>query len=431
MKRKKKELKSSKDILIENIKTNNNKIPFNELVDMEYKKFYIDSWFSIKKSKLNSHIDFKTTIDNNINEKIIKCKKIVLLPTEEQQKILLDWFESYRKCYNEAIYIIKKLLNENNKKALDFKYVRTYKMKEIKITLTEQSNINSHILDGAIKLACTSYKSAISNYKNGHIKHFRIRYIKQSKKSKIMDIEKCYFNTDGFCIRTLGKMENNCNFKYDEINNDCKLHYNSITKRFILLVPYYEDCKINNNNNFISIDPGIKTFLTCLTNNRTYKIGTNLQKHITKDLNELDKFASFNNKLGRKRMIKIRSRIHNKITDLHWKTINYILNKKQLKNVFIGDWSTKNTASCLKNMDPISKKISLSLRYYEFLQKLEYKCKEYNSNFILVDESYTSKICSHCSNESSINKNRLLMCNCGVNLDRDINGCINILLKNY
>lgn len=81
-------------------------------------------------------------------------------------------------------------------------------------------------------------------------------------------------------------------------------------------------------------------------------------------------------------------------------------------------------------MDPITKRISLSLRYYGFLQKLEYKCKEYNSNFYLTDESYTSKMCSNCSNESTINKNRLLTCNCGINLDRDINGCVNILLKN-
>ena len=430
MKRKKKDLKTSKEILVENIKAHNNIIPFDELNNIEYKKIPTDSWFTIKKSKINKYINFEKQNDNLNNDKIIKCKKITILPTDDQQKVLLNWFESYRKCYNEAIYIIKQLIKENNKKALDFKYIRTKKMKFIKETLTKQTNINSHILDGAIKLACTSYKSAISNHKNGHIKHFRIRYIKQSKKSKIIDIEKCYFNSDGFCIRSLGKMANNCNFNYDEINNDCKLHYNSLTKKFTLLVPYYEDCKENNNNNFISIDPGVKTFLTCLTNNRTYKMGTNIQKNITKDLNELDKFASFNNKLGRKRMIKIRSRIYNKITDLHWKTINFILNRKQLKNVFIGDWSTKNTSCCSKNMDPITKRISLSLRYYEFLQKLEYKCKEYNSNFHLTDESYTSKTCSNCSNESTINKDRLLTCNCGINLDRDINGCINILLKN-
>lgn len=346
--KKKKDFKSSKDILVESIKTHNKIIPFDELNNLEYNKIHTDSWFTIKKSKLNKYINFEKQNDNLNNEKIIKCKKITILPTDEQLKILLNWFESYRKCYNEAIYIIKQLIKENNKKALDFKYVRTKKMKFIKETLTKQTNINSHILDGAIKLACTSYKSAISNHKNGHIKHFRIRYIKQSKKSKIMDIEKCYFNSDGFCIRSLGKMNNNCNFKYKEINNDCKLHYNSLTKKFTLLVPYYEDCKENNTNNFISIDPGVKTFLTCITNNRTYKMGTNIQKNITKDLNNLDKFASFNNKLGRKRMIKIRSRIYNKITDLHWKTINFILNRKQLKNVFIGDWSTKNTASCSK-----------------------------------------------------------------------------------
>ena len=61
---------------------------------------------------------------------------------------------------------------------------------------------------------------------------------------------------------------------------------------------------------------------------------------------------------------------------------------------------------------------------------MENKCKEYNVNYKLTDESYTSKICSFCSKESTINKNRLLNCDCGLQLDRDINGSINILLKN-
>ena len=75
------------------------------------------------------------------------------------------------------------------------------------------------------------------------------------------------------------------------------------------------------------------------------------------------------------------------------------------------------------------KRIASNLRFYEFLQKLKFKCKENNVSLKLVDESYTSKVCSFCKETSTINKNRRLVCNCIFSLDRDINGCINILLK--
>jgi putative transposase len=75
------------------------------------------------------------------------------------------------------------------------------------------------------------------------------------------------------------------------------------------------------------------------------------------------------------------------------------------------------------------KRIASSLRFYEFIQKLKFKCNEYNVNLTLVDESYTSKICSFCKQITTINNNRQLNCSCNLSLDRDINGCINILLK--
>ena len=90
MKRKKKDLKTSKEILVENIKAHNNIIPFDELSNIEYKKIPTDSWFIIKKSKINKYINFEKQNDNLNNDKIIKCKKITILPTDNQQKILLN-----------------------------------------------------------------------------------------------------------------------------------------------------------------------------------------------------------------------------------------------------------------------------------------------------------------------------------------------------
>ena len=427
----KKKFVDNKSILKEHITKYNFYIPFNDFYKLKYKKIKTNSWYESKKAKLKNNMN-NFVFNNDVNnDKVIKCKKIILLPTEKQKQILLLWLEYYRKMYNDTIKVIYKLIKENHKCMFNFRYIRTNLMKDIKQIYTKKTKINSHILDGAIRLACSSFKSANTNLKNRHIKHFRIRPIKQSKKSKILDLEKSYFSNKGFCITTLGQMNNNDNFNYKDINCDSKLHYNQLTDTFILLVPYYEICKEkSNNNSFISIDPGIKTFLTGLTNNSIYNLGTNIVKVVKKELTEIDRFSKINNKISRKIIKRKKMKLYNKITDLHWKSIYYILNKKQIKNVFIGNWSTKNTSLKSGNLEPMYKRISYSLRYYSFLQKLENKCKEYNVNYKLTDESYTSKICSFCSTETTINKDRLLNCNCGLRLDRDINGSVNILLKN-
>jgi putative transposase len=414
--------------LIDNINKYNFIIPFNCFYNLNENNINSNSWFSINKSPIDD-INIKF-INNNSTNNIINCKKITILPNKKQTNILLNWMESYRKMYNETLVIIKKLIFEKNKNMFNFRYIRTKFMKKIKTKLTNKSKINSHILDGAIKLACVSYKSASTNLKNKNIKYFKIRPIKQNKKSKIIDLEKCYFFSDGFCKRVLGKMKTTNNFDFSSINSDCKLHYNKLINRFTLLVPTQINCfKAYNNNKFISIDPGIKTFLTGLSNNNIYHIGDNLTEIIKKNLIKIDNLSSINNKKSRKEIESLKRKNYNKITDLHWKSINYLLKIEEIDSVLIGNWSTKNTSSKNNNLDSMNKRLSNSLRFYEFIQKLKYKCSQYNTNLKIVDECYTSKICSFCASTSEITKNRNLKCKCKLNLNRDINGSINILLK--
>lgn len=428
MKKRKKKTVDSKTELINKIHKYNFLIPFNSFYKLKYNNIKSNSWFTINKTSIDD-INIDVNSIKSDNDVIIKCKKITLQPTNEQQIILLNWLEAYRKMYNKTLLIIKQLIAENNKNMFNSRYIRTYKMKDIKQKLISETNINSHILDGAIKLACSSYKSANSNYKNGNIKKFNIRPIKQSKKSKIMDLEKCYFYKEGFCKQTLGKMLTTCNFNFGEVNKDSKLHYNKSTNRFTLLIPVETDCKKLNNSGFISIDPGLKTFLTGISNNNVYKIGDNLIDIVKKNITKIDNFMKINNKISRKRIETLKRKTYNRISDLHWKTINYLIKTEAIKDILIGNWSTKSISSNSKYLDPIYKRIASSLRFYEFINKLEFKCKEYNINLKLVDESYTSKICSFCKQTAIINNDRTLKCSCNLSLDRDINGCVNILLK--
>ncbi|MDR1820711.1 MAG: transposase [Methanobrevibacter sp.] len=61
--------------------------------------------------------------------------------------------------------------------------------------------------------------------------------------------------------------------------------------------------------------------------------------------------------------------------------------------------------------------------------KLKYKSKWYGKNFEVVNESYTSKICSKCgyeNDEMNLNVRSWICPDCGSNHDRDVNAAINI-----
>jgi putative transposase len=73
----------------------------------------------------------------------------------------------------------------------------------------------------------------------------------------------------------------------------------------------------------------------------------------------------------------------------------------------------------------------LRSRYYQFRQRLEYKCMLTFTNYRLINESYTSKVCSCCGNyNNNLKGEKVYNClKCGKKFDRDLNGCRNIFMK--
>ena len=254
-----------------------------------------------------------------------------------------------------------------------------------------------------------------------------------------MDIEQSFLNKEkSFCYKKLGsELLNKNNIKYNEIKNDCKIHYCRLNNRFTLLVPMEldklekEQDKLEKNN-YMSIDPGVRTFLTGLCNDKKFEICTNSYKEIKKILQKIDKLKLIKFKNLKKKKNKLRLKLKNKITDLHWKSINYLI--KQNKNtIIIGKWSTK---SCISNnnkkqLNPMLKRVCSSLRYYQFLQKLKYKSHYNNITLKIQDESFTSIMCSTCGIiNDDLGSSKIFNCsNCKNTYDRDMNACRNILIK--
>ena len=252
------------------------KIPLNELFNIEWSNVDTNAFYDMRISnfgKKNSNLKY-SKLKPSDDKKLIKCKKITLLPTKEQKDKLLDMFEAYRIMYNETNRCIKRLFY-NNEKLVGWQKLRTNYLKDIKKDIMNRFNVFSHTLDGAIKLCYTSYKICFINLKLGYIKHFKIRYLKSTKDSKILDVEQQYFKGHYIFKTILGdKLKNNEDYDYSQIECDSKIHYNANANRFTLLVPMeLEKNNVDKENEYISIDPGIRTFLTGLSEDKVVEIG--------------------------------------------------------------------------------------------------------------------------------------------------------------
>ena len=406
----------------------------------------------------NSFYDFKNTsfinedrlvhkfIKQNSEDNIpLKCNQIILLPNKDQQKILLNFMEASRIMYNETIKLIKKRHFNKEELVLSYRKLRTLYLKDIKEELMKKYKAYCHVLDQDINSACAMYKSSLSNLKNKNIKHFRIRYKKQNTNSLLIHVEQSFFKKDKiFYGKIKEPILNKNNFNYDLINHDSIIHYNKSTKMFSLFVPSEPIKKVINNNNYISIDPGIRTFLTCMTNKSVIEMGSNMSSEIKNILTRIDKTENKEkdllnvelnkskkfNRIKKKNLTRLRERLKNKVKDVHCKIINYLTNN--YKTIIIGKWSTKsvvnNETSVLNKMN---KRICLSMSFYKFLQRLEFKSKINKNDLHIVNESYTSMTCSKCGYlKRDLGGSKTYKCNeCKNEIDRDVNSCRNIIYK--
>lgn len=426
-----------------------------------------NSWFDIKINK--TILKKPKIIVNNTfkKEKIIECQKVKMLLNSEQKEIINRWFYVYTCMYNETLTYIKnnykitkneitrpilvkeldKLKTENETCFDNYYHIRS-KLTEIKNNLQEKSQINHidkntkiriHNLDFAIHQLCSNIKSAKSNLLNGNIKRFRLKYWRHNRCSKTIEIEKTCIVNGNICHNIFGKIKyyyNGKDYTLNEIKSDVKINYNSITDEYTLLIPIKSESIIipKKKSNLISLDPGLRTFMTGVSEKKSVTIGNNVNKIIGNDIERINKIKDnkqIPNKIKKKNEILINRKIRNKIDDLHWKSINYLV--KNYKTVLIGDMSAKEIVNKNKSvLDNIQKVACLRTKYYQFSERLKHKCKKYSVNFKLVDESYTSKTCSYCgSYDADLGASKTYNCKlCLSSMDRDINGARNIYIKN-
>lgn len=404
--------------------------------DLQYEKINTHSWFDMEKGINNEPFTKQRHqfICDKLQKVDYKCKKIMLIPTTEQKRILLEWMDAYIKMYNQTIKLFRQKYYNNEKVTINFKSIRTNYMFDIKESICSKIDINKHILDCAIKDACTSYKSALTNLKNGNITHFRLRYIKTTKRQKILKLEKLLFTKDRktFCKTQLGDtIETTDGSDFSDVETDCTLLYKH--KRFTLLIPIkIIKNEVKNKRKVIAIDPGIRTPYVGYSTDHVLNIGSNMQKEMSKIIKQIDKIHSsdIHNKKKKKAVGKRYSKIENMVDDMQWKTINYLTTNYD--TILIGNMSTKDIVNntCRSKLKSITKRLALHIKLYIFRERLKFKCSMNGIKYRNVDEMYTSKTCTLCGTiKNDLGGNKIYSCdNCRGILERDVNGARNIFM---
>ncbi len=373
----------------------------------------VNSWFSTSGEMTVNKDIF------NSKKKILRCRRVELYPTAVQKKILTNWIEVYRICYNHGISYIRRNGIPKNDREFITKVTRTFSkgLNEI----IAKSKIPIHSVDGALIDIKKALKTAFSSGKK-----FRMRYKKLgAEKSIYIGKDSFSRNKNSFHARALGPIKSEVSLI--GVKHDCRLTQRG--DKYYLFMPIDTSKKrVHKRAPVCSLDPGLRTFQTCYDpSGSILEFCTDYSSRIGKLFDKLKEKKRFQKKPWYKRFSKrLYAKIKNLTDELHFKTANCLV--KRYDVILIGNMSTSSILR--SNLKAKCKVLLQSMSHYTFKKRLEAKCEEYNCQFIEVDESYTSKTCGNCSKiNEKLGSSKIFSCECGFKTDRDYNGARNIMIK--
>ena len=203
---------------------------------------------------------------------------------------------------------------------------------------------------------------------------------------------------------------------------------NSTEKYYLSILIDYNIIQKQKLDTVIGLDLGIKDFIVDSNGNR-YE-NKHFYKNQEKKLKKLQKQFSKKQK-GSKNRNKVRiklANIYEKITNQRNTYLHQITSKLVNENqvICIEDL---NVNGMMQN-HKLSKSIQ-ELSLFEFRRQLEYKCKWYGRQLIVIDRFYpSSKTCHNCGyiyKDLKLSEREWICPHCGKLIDRDYNASLNIL----
>ena len=380
-------------------------------------------------------------------KKLKRAYKIEINPTDEQKSKIHQTIGVSRFIYNFYIARNKEIYEREGKfvsgmdfsKWLNNEYIPNNQdkkwIKEVSSKATKQAIMNG---DKAFKDFFKKAKGfpRFKKKKNQDVKAY---FPKNNKTDWTLERHRVKIPTLGWVrLKEFGYIPKNSVVKSGTVSQKADRYYVSILVE-------ETDIKISNTNNEgVGIDLGIKEFAVCSDGIKFKNINkTSTVKKVEKKLKreqrklsrkyESLKIRNKNIKEGRatrqniqKQIVKVQ-KLHQRLVNIRTDYINktvFSIIKQKPSYITIEDLAVSNL---MKNKH-LSKAIA-SQKFFEFKTKLMSKCKQNNIELRIVDRFYpSSKTCSNCGGIKKDLKlsDRIYKCDCGFNIDRDLNASINL-----
>ena len=396
----------------------------------------VKSWFSTKQvttHNKNSQNNYKQVFLPSRAECMVsdaiqtKSRRIRIYPSQQQKHLFKQWFGVGRKVYNTCV-------NHFNEKNIVFKgWMQMSKLVLHSFTEDYIKSVPCQIKNMAVKDSYTSWMTNCKKTKQTG-KPFKLRY-----KSRKNPVQSCYIpktavSKNGIYHTISGKL------KFSErewLKNDiCDCRLINDHGRWFLSVPQkITIMPTENQGGIVALDPGVRNFLTYFSEdgrfgwlgihafNRILKLNLkrdHLQSRLalTKDKREKCKL--------KRTLNRTYHRIQDLVDELHWQCINYLVNNFSI--IVFPPFEVKDMTKKGRKLRKSVVRSMLSLRFFEFKERLKQKCKECGVLYIEQNESYTSKTNSFTGElMTNLGGKEWFMYN-GIKVHRDLNGARNILI---
>ena len=389
----------------------------------------------------------------------IKARKIQFHPTASQKQTLKQLAGNYRKIYNDTLAYIT---NKNNPKISKFQLRDQFALENSQYISDHQYLTTLHSYSRAAAVF-EARKNLITNatYK----KKFKMQFKTRKSNSWCIPIRPTTYSITklnqeaiGFTImprvhKDLGyfKVIKDRDRLLDKPIYEPRIIKDNTNKYYIILL---DGQTVENQNvqeiqldRIASIDPGIRTRHSIyFSNGNTLQIGC-VEKDLLK-LMRLRKRAEKLRALIKSKYIKTNPKQRksakryklkiaaNKTTakinqfrkEMDYKTIQTLFD--QVDIVVLPKFEVQNMVSGRK----LRKRERVRMQvwgHYKFRMRIIEKAKELGKKVLVVSEHYTSKTCGCCGwRDNNLGSKKIFTCKqCGLVIDRDVNGARNILLR--
>ena len=327
-----------------------------------------------------------------------RVERHIITRNDVNYKAIDDICFRSKNLYNYANYALRQSFIHTGKLPNEFDLVKKFRERENEVYYKLFGNVNQQ----CIRLLYKNWKSffrAIKDWSKNKAKYLGKPKLpkykdKNGRNIAIFTIVDCrikngfiHFNSKASLkpIRTL-------------VDNLQQVRIVPQSSCYVVEVTYkYETSDFNlNKNNFLSIDPGVGNFATCYNShdNKSFIINGKIVKSMNQFYNKkkANLMSYAGNKCTSNRLKQLTLKRNNKINDFMHKASKFIIVyciEHDIGSIVIGHnkgWKQETHCGKRNNQNFVS------IPYNKFFNMLKYKAENFGIQFILTEESYSSKV---------------------------------------